>query len=89
MIEVGLHIFGAAAMMAVVFLGSTPWWLAWPWAVAVSLFWLVRELAQDRRKHGHWVSPAEWSGWKIAEAASPCLVAIGCAAGVTTWRAFW
>jgi hypothetical protein len=86
MLDVALHILGAAIMMSPVFLATTPWPLAFPWAVLVSLFWFARELAQDRQKHGYWRSLSEWSGWKWAEGLAPCVTALACAAGITFWR---
>lgn len=85
MIDVLLHILGAAIMMAVVFLDSTPLTAGWLWAVLVSAFWFVRELEQDRQKHGRW-DITVWSGWKLAEAIAPCVTALGCAVGATVLR---
>lgn len=79
MVDVLLHILGAAIMMVPVALSSTPVWLAFPWAVCVAGFWFVREWAQKR-------SIKDWSGWKIAEAAAPAATALLCAGGVTLWR---
>lgn len=76
MLDVLLHIVGAGLMMVPVLLNSTPLWLSFPWAAAVCLFWFARELAQDREKRGYWRSPAEWSGWKWAEAAAPMITAM-------------
>ena len=85
MIDVALHILGAALMMGAVFLRSTPVAIAFPWAAAVCLFWFVRECLQDVEKNG-FRSPGLWSGWKLAEAIAPCVTALGIAAGVTVWR---
>lgn len=83
--DVGLHIIGSAALMSVAFLESTPLTAGWLWAVCVAAFWFVRELEQDRKKHGRW-DITVWSGWKLAEAMAPCATAFGCAIGATIWR---
>lgn len=86
MTDVLLHILGAALMMAPAVLASTPLTAGWLLAVVVSAFWFVRELEQDRKKHGRW-DVAVWSGWKLAEALAPCITAFAIAIGVTVWRA--
>ena len=73
-------------MMAVSFLPSTPWPVAWYLAVVISGFWWAREALQDRQKHGEWRSIAEWSDWKLWEALAPTVVSVLCAAGVTVAR---
>ena len=80
MIDVALHILGAALMMGVVFLRSTPLPIAFPWAAAVCLFWFGREWLQSS------APVTDWSGWKLAEAIAPCVTALICAIGVTVWR---
>lgn len=85
MVDVLLHILGAALMMAPVWLTSTPLTAGWMLAVVVSAFWFVRELEQDRKKHGRW-DITVWRGWKLAEAIAPCVTAFGCALGATIWR---
>lgn len=79
MIDVLLHILGAALMMGVCFLRSTPLPIAFPWAGMVALFWFGREWAQAG-------DLTDWGAWKIAEAAAPCATALVCAIGITVWR---
>jgi hypothetical protein len=86
MTDVLLHIAGAVLMMAVSFLPSTPWPVAWYLAVVISAFWWLREIAQDYAKHQEFRSPALWSDWKLWEALAPTAICMLCAAGVTAAR---
>jgi hypothetical protein len=86
MLDILLHVGGALAMMAVSFLPSTPWPVAWYLAVVISAFWWLREIAQDYAKHREFRSPAEWSDWKLWEALAPTVVSVLCAAGATAAR---
>lgn len=79
MLDILLHILGAAIMMVPVGLSSTPVWLAFPWAACVALFWFVREWGQRGTVKG-------WGTQKIIEAAAPAATALLCAIGVTVWR---
>ena len=79
MLDIALHILGAAIMMVPTGLSSTPLWLAFPWAFFVALFWFLREWGQKGTLKG-------WGTQKIIEAAAPAVTALACAIGITVWR---
>jgi hypothetical protein len=78
--DISLHVLCAVLMMAACFPSSTPLWIAFPWALCIGVFWFGREWGQSDKPI------AEWSNWKIAEAAAPAATALLCAGGITQWR---
>jgi hypothetical protein len=84
--DILLHIAGALLIMAICALPSTPWPVSWYVAAVWSGFWWIREVAQDRAKHGRFRSLTEWGTHKRWEAIAPTAVCILSAAGITAYQ---